>query len=68
MSLEGSVGGVNWSNQVATADVSNSTSWLVGAVGNYDPVANLDFELEVLYQSTHTAAEQLWLQRRGHHR
>jgi hypothetical protein len=60
LSLEGSVGGITWGNQVATSDVSNSTSWLIGAVGHYDPVVNLDFEIEVLYQSTHTAQPNNW--------
>jgi hypothetical protein len=55
-SLEGSVGGVSWSNQIATSDVSNSTSWLIGGVGNWVPVTNLTFTLEVLYQSTQTDA------------
>ena len=56
LSIEGSVGGVNWSNQIATSDVSNSTSWLIGGVGNWTPVTNLTFTLEVLYQSTETDA------------
>ena len=34
--------------------VSNSHSWIAGAVGHWDPVKNLDFELELLYQDTHT--------------
>jgi len=54
VSLEGSVGGVNWSNQIKTSDLANSTSWLIGGVGHYAPVAGLDFEFELLYQDTHT--------------
>ena len=49
-SIEGSYGGVNWSNGTAASVVSNATTWLVGGVGHYDPVKNLDFELELLYQ------------------
>ena len=53
-SLEGSYGQVNWSGTDATSVVSNSTSWLVGVVGHWDPVKNLDFEIEVLYQQSQT--------------
>jgi len=59
-SIEGSVGGIQWSHQLNTpgfySDLSNSTSWLIGFVGHYDPVTNLDFELEIFYQDTHTDA------------
>ena len=34
--------------------VSNSTTWLIGGVAHWDPVKNLDFEFELLYQSTTT--------------
>jgi len=56
LSIEGSVGGVTWSHQIATSDLSNSNSWLIGGVGNWTPVTNLTFTLEVLYQSTETDA------------
>ena len=56
LSLEGSVGGVTWSNQIFSSDVSNSTSWLVGGVGNWTPVTGLNFSLEVVYQETTTNA------------
>ena len=65
-----SYGQVNWNNAGYTygaqyhsgfgwydpygATVSNSRSWIVGAVGHWDPVKNLDFELELLYQNTQT--------------
>ncbi len=53
-SLEGSVGGVNWNGQNSATAVSNATSWLVGGVAHYDPVKNLDFEFELLYQNSQT--------------
>ena len=54
-SLEGSVGGVNWSSTSALSTVYNGTSWLIGGVAHWDPVKNLDFEFELLYQSTHNS-------------
>jgi hypothetical protein len=47
-------GEVNWTGTDATSVVSNSTSWIAGVVGHWDPVTNLDFEIEVLYQDSHT--------------
>jgi hypothetical protein len=32
---------------------TNSQSWIVGPVFHWDPVAHLDFNLELLYQNTH---------------
>jgi hypothetical protein len=32
---------------------TDSQSWIVGAIGHWDPVAHLDFSLELLYQTTH---------------
>jgi hypothetical protein len=55
-SLAGSVGGISYSNKIATSDVADSKSWLIGFVGHFDPVTNLDFELEIFYQDTHTTA------------
>lgn len=64
-----SYGEINWSGQGYSAGayhssygwydpfgstVSDSRSWIVGAVGHWDPVKNLDFEMELLYQDTHT--------------
>jgi hypothetical protein len=34
--------------------VSNSYSWLGGVVAHWDPVKNLDFEFELLYQYANT--------------
>jgi len=53
-SIEGSYGQVHWTGTDATSVVSNSTSWLIGAVAHWAPVSNLDFEFELLYQDSHT--------------
>ena len=45
LSPEVAYGQVNWSGTNATSLVSNSKSWIFGAVGHYDPVPGLDFEL-----------------------
>jgi hypothetical protein len=53
LGVEGSYGEVNWGNTGAgTSPLYNSRSWLVGGIAHYDPVKNLDFEFELLYQST----------------
>ncbi len=53
-SLEGGYAQVDWNNVTRTALVSNSQSWIVGVVAHWDPVKNLDFEFELLYQDTNT--------------
>jgi hypothetical protein len=53
-SLEGSYGEVHWTNLTPFSMVSNSKSWLAGVVAHWDPVKNLDFEFELLYQDTTT--------------
>jgi hypothetical protein len=53
-SVEGSYGQTHWAGTDATSVVSNSRSWLAGAVANWDPVKNLDFQFEALYQNTFT--------------
>ena len=62
--LEGSVGGLNWSGQsnhvlipgnflLGTGEISpHATSWIVGADLGWNPVTNLNFDLELMYQST----------------
>ena len=52
--FEGSVGSLRWTNTAALTPLSNSTSFLLGPVFHYDPVKNLDFEFELLYQGTKT--------------
>jgi len=53
-SLEGSYGELKWTGQQFASLLSNSKSFLVGGVINYDPVKNLDFQLELFYQNTKT--------------
>ena len=55
LSPEVSYGQVNWSGTNATSMVSNASSWIVGAVAHWDPVKAIDFEFELLYQSTHVS-------------
>ncbi len=58
LGVEGSYGQIRWTgtNPVALGGslLSNSKSFLVGGVAHYDPVKNLDFEFELLYQNTTT--------------
>jgi hypothetical protein len=60
--LEGSVGGLNWSNMngsfctlttcVGTGVLSpHAFTWLIGADIGWNPVTNLNFDLELMYQS-----------------
>jgi hypothetical protein len=56
--LEGSVGGVRWSGMngsvlgVGTGVLSPSAfTWLIGADIGWNPVTNLNFDLELMYQS-----------------
>jgi hypothetical protein len=72
LDLEGSVGQLKWSNQgggcslfgvgcalssAATGALSpTATTWLVGADLGWNPVNNLNFDLELMYQSTNQAA------------
>ncbi len=47
---------LSWSG-VNTGFIStNSESWIGGAVFHWDPVAHLDFNIELLYQTTHQTA------------
>jgi len=66
--LEGSIGGLNWSNmgggcyilgfgcgiaQAASGPLSpHAFSWIIGADLGWNPVTNLNFDLEMMYQST----------------
>jgi len=70
--LEGSVGQLKWSNQgggcslfgvgctlasAAQGAISpTATTWLVGADLGWNPVNNLNFDLELMYQSTNQSA------------
>ena len=55
LGVEGSYGQVSWSNNTAITMLSTTKSFIVGGIAHYDPVKNLDFELELLYQGTTTA-------------
>jgi hypothetical protein len=62
--LEGSIGGINWSGQsggfcttgvgcTGTGILSPHTlTWLLGADVGWNPVTNLNFDLELMYQHT----------------
>ncbi len=52
LQLEGSYGEVNWSGQGPASPLFDSKSFLIGGVGHWDPVKNLDFALELFYQDT----------------
>ena len=68
LNLEGSIGGLNWSNmgggcyiygfgcgiaQAAQGPLSpHAFSWIIGADLGWNPVTNLNFDLEMMYQST----------------
>ena len=68
LDLEGSYGGIKWSNmgggcyilgfgcgiaQAVNGPLSpNAHSWLIGADIGWNPVTNLNFDLELMYQST----------------
>jgi len=62
LGVEGSYGQVSWSGQNPVllgfpgsgSMLANSKSFIVGGVAHYTPVHNLDFEFELLYQSTQT--------------
>ncbi len=78
LDLEGSVGQLKWSNQgggcglfavgcavasgVTGALSPTATTWLVGADLGWNPVNNLNFDLELMYQSTNQATPK-WLPR-----
>ncbi len=55
LGLEGSYGELRWSGQNAVSLLSNSKAFIVGGVAHYDPVKNLDFEVELLYEGVTTA-------------
>ena len=43
---------LHWNNSLGQLS-TNSDSWIGGVVGHWDPVPQLDFELDLLYQATH---------------
>src|SRR5579863_6122379 len=56
---EASYGEIHWSSTGGTLS-QNAQSWLVGGVFHWDPVPHIDFELELLYQSTQNSAPSLY--------
>jgi len=52
LGIEGSYGQNNWGGKTTISPLYDSRSWLVGGIAHYDPVKNLDFEFELLYQNT----------------
>jgi len=44
---------LHWGGVLGNVIPANSYSWIVGGAAHWDPVAHLDFEFELLYQSTH---------------
>ncbi len=71
LDLEGSVGGIKWSNMGGGCNITlpscllaqgaqgpmspSAISWIVGADLGWNPVTNLNFDLEMMYQSTNQA-------------
>ncbi len=53
-------GQLHWSGMTGGYLATNSDSWMGGAVFHWDPVAHLDFNLELLYQSTTQSRPTLW--------
>jgi Porin subfamily len=51
LGIEGSYGEVTWDNKTAVSTIYDSKAWLIGGVAHYDPVKNLDFEFELLYEN-----------------
>jgi hypothetical protein len=54
LAFEGSYGELRWTGTDVRTMLSDSKSFIVGPVAHYDPVKNLDFEFELLYQNTDT--------------
>jgi Porin subfamily len=50
---------LHWSNSLGQLS-NNSESWIGGVVGHWDPVPQLDFEVDLLYQSTHQSTPGNW--------
>jgi Porin subfamily len=50
---------LNWSNSLGQLP-SNTTIWLAGAAAHWDPVVNIDFEMELLYEQTNQSAPGLY--------
>jgi hypothetical protein len=53
-------GEIHWSGLTTGVLSANTESWMGGAVFHWDPVAHLDFALELLYQSTNMSRPAAW--------
>jgi hypothetical protein len=51
LGIEGSYGENHWTSEGPTSPLYDSKAWLIGGVAHYDPVKNLDFEFELLYEN-----------------
>jgi hypothetical protein len=51
---------LHWNNSLGQLS-NNADSWIGGVVGHWDPVPQLDFELDLLYQATHQSTPGNWL-------
>jgi Porin subfamily len=51
LGIEGSYGENTWSGKQAISALYDSKAWLIGGIAHYDPVKNLDFEFELLYEN-----------------
>jgi len=51
LGAEGSYGENTWSGKGVNSPLYDSKAWLVGGIAHYDPVKNLDFEFELLYEN-----------------
>jgi hypothetical protein len=57
-----SYGEINWSNRGTLANLEgNATSWLAGANFAWTPVTNLSFNLNIIYQATHSDTSGTWV-------
>ncbi len=61
LGLEASYGQISWGGLYGPTSsfasmVSNSQAFLIGGIAHYDPVKNLDFEFELLYENTQVDA------------
>ena len=50
---------LHWSDSQGQLS-TNATSWIGGVVAHWDPVPQLDFELDLLYQATHQSTPGNW--------
>jgi hypothetical protein len=57
---EGSYGELHWSNNQGQLP-TNTTMFIIGAVAHWDPVPQLDFALELLYENIHQDTPANWL-------